>query len=41
MRLLIAALTIFICTVMLTACGTTKVFFRDCEKVENGFVCEK
>ena len=41
MRFLIAAFTIFICTVMLAACGTTKTFFRDCEKVANGFVCEE
>lgn len=41
MRLLIAALTIFICTVMLTACGTTKTFFKNCEPVANGFVCEE
>lgn len=23
----------------LTACGTTKVFHKECERVENGFIC--
>jgi hypothetical protein len=26
---------------LLASCGTTKVYFKDCERVDNGYICEK
>jgi len=41
MRLLISAVLILVCTILLAACGTTKKFYKECEKIENGFMCEE
>lgn len=36
---IIVIITLLLTIATLTGCGTTKVYFRDCQKIDNGYLC--